>query len=101
MKRRDFLLNSTLAGATTLIGAACNPSANQTSEVTAGETVADEFELNEITIDALQSSVANNLPFFITFPPTFCLGYNLIFNESLILCNGFHALHFCLCSCFI
>lgn len=57
MKRRDFLLNSTLAGATTLIGAACNPSANQTSEVTAGETVADEFELNEITIDALQEKM--------------------------------------------
>lgn len=57
MKRRDFLLNSTMAGATTLIGAACNPSANQTSEVTAGETVADEFELNEITIDALQEKM--------------------------------------------
>lgn len=57
MKRRDFLLNSTMAGATTLIGAACNPSANQTSEVTAGETVEDEFELNEITIDALQEKM--------------------------------------------
>lgn len=57
MKRRDFLLNSTLAGATTLIGAACNPSANQTSDVTAGETVADEFELNEITIDVLQEKM--------------------------------------------
>lgn len=57
MKRRDFLLNSTLAGATTLIAAACNPSANQTSEVIAGETVADEFELNETTIDVLQEKM--------------------------------------------
>jgi amidase len=57
MKRRDFLLNSTMAGATTLIAAACNPSTNQTSEVTAGETVADEFQLNEITIDALQEKM--------------------------------------------
>lgn len=57
MKRRDFLLNSTLAGATTFIATACNPSANQSSEVTAGETAADEFELNEITIDALQEKM--------------------------------------------
>ncbi|WP_407523875.1 amidase [Lacibacter sp. MH-610] len=57
MKRRDFLLNSTLAGATTFIATACNPSTNQKSDDTADETVADDFELNEITIDALQEKM--------------------------------------------
>lgn len=57
MKRRDFLLNSTLAGATTFIATACNPSTNQKSGESVAETVADDFELNEITIDELQEKM--------------------------------------------
>lgn len=56
MKRRDFLLNSTMAGATTLVAAACNPSTSSSAS-TSDPTTADDFELNEITIDELQEKM--------------------------------------------
>ncbi|MEJ8817968.1 amidase [Lacibacter sp. H407] len=57
MKRRDFLRNSTLAGATTLVAAACTTNTNETKTNT--ETAADDdvFELNELTIDELQQKM--------------------------------------------
>nr|WP_294905091.1 amidase [uncultured Lacibacter sp.] len=57
MKRRDFLRNSTLAGATTLVAAACNPSTNKTSSAETTETTTDDFVLNELTIDELQEKM--------------------------------------------
>ncbi|RXK59687.1 amidase [Lacibacter luteus] len=57
MKRRDFLLNSTLAGATTLVSAACNSSTNNNSTTEANETTVDDFVLNEVTIDELQEKM--------------------------------------------
>ena len=42
MKRRDFLRNSTLAGATTFVAAACNPSTTKTTaENEVKETIDD------------------------------------------------------------
>ncbi|MFY7839469.1 MAG: amidase [Lacibacter sp.] len=57
MKRRDFLLNSTLAGATTLVSAACNSSTNNNSTTEVNETTVDDFVLNEVTIDELQEKM--------------------------------------------
>ena len=56
MKRRDFLRNSTLAGATTLVAAACTTNTNETktTNAPAGD---DVFELNELTIDELQQKM--------------------------------------------
>lgn len=57
MKRRDFLRNSTLAGATTLVAAACNTSTTE-EKVNIEEGSADDaFELNEITITELQDKM--------------------------------------------
>lgn len=57
MKRRDFLRNSTLAGATTLVAAACTNNSNETKTTTANEAGEDAFELNELTIDELQQKM--------------------------------------------
>lgn len=57
MKRRDFLRNSTLAGATTLVAAACNPSTTKTTASDDAKETADDFVLNELTIDDLQEKM--------------------------------------------
>ena len=58
MKRRDFLRNSTLAGATTLVAAACTSNTNETKTTTESAAADDVFELNELTIDELQQKMA-------------------------------------------
>ena len=57
MKRRDFLRNSTLAGATTFVAAACNTSSNPSTSTEATERAVDDFVLNETTIDELQEKM--------------------------------------------
>lgn len=57
MKRRDFLRNSTLAGATTFVAAACNSSSNKSTATDLNENLTDDFVLNEITIDELQEKM--------------------------------------------
>ncbi len=57
MKRRDFLRNSTLAGATTFVAAACNTRTDE-KKTTAATEADDVFELNELTIDELQQKMA-------------------------------------------
>ena len=57
MKRREFLRNSTLAGATTLVAAACNTNSTETKTSGATEAGEDVFELNELTIDELQQKM--------------------------------------------
>ncbi len=57
MKRRDFLRNSTLAGATTFVAAACNPSTTKTTSDNETKEAADTFALNELTIDDLQEKM--------------------------------------------
>lgn len=57
MKRREFLRNSTLAGATTFVAAACNTSSNPSTSTEATERAVDDFVLNETTIDELQEKM--------------------------------------------
>src|SRR5258706_4670646 len=61
MKRRDFLTKTTLAaaGATTLLTAACNTnvSSEKKEEKSKDENLSDDFELNEITVVALQEKM--------------------------------------------
>lgn len=56
MNRRNFLRNSSLAGLslTTLSITSCNNSKEQKAAVKGSAATADNFELNEITIDELQ-----------------------------------------------
>ena len=58
MKRRDFLRNSTLAGATTLVAAACTTNTNETKTTSETAAADDVFELNELTIEELQQKMA-------------------------------------------
>lgn len=58
MKRRDFLRNSTLAGATTLVAAACNTNTEEKKATVISDATEDAFELNELTIDELQQKMA-------------------------------------------
>jgi amidase len=58
MKRRDFLRNSTLAGATTFVAAACTTNTDEKKTTAATEAAGDVFELNELTIDELQQKMA-------------------------------------------
>src|SRR6185369_234411 len=60
MKRRDFLTKTTLAaaGATTLLTAACNTNvSSEKKEEKTGGSFKDDFELNEITVVALQEKM--------------------------------------------
>jgi amidase len=59
MKRRDFLRNSTLAGATTLMAAACNTSTTEEKVNTEDGSADDPFELNELTITELQDKMTS------------------------------------------
>ena len=58
MKRRDFLRNSTLAGATTFVAAACNTNTDEKKSTAESQAADDAFELNELTIDELQQKMA-------------------------------------------
>lgn len=58
MKRRDFLRNSTLAGATTFVAAACNTTTEEKKTTAKAEAGDDAFVLNELTIDELQQKMA-------------------------------------------
>ena len=59
MQRRDFIKTGSVAGLTTLVVGACNtvPSAKKEDEKSDG--FKDDFELNEVTIDALQQKMQN------------------------------------------
>lgn len=61
MNRRNFLKNSSLAGLslTTLSIVSCNNSEEDKAKVKSSSTVADQFELNEATIDELQKRMQN------------------------------------------
>ena len=57
-KRRDFIKTGSLAGITTLVAASCTSgSLNGKSSGEAEGNVADNFELNEVTIDTLQKKM--------------------------------------------
>ncbi|WP_374949493.1 amidase [Mucilaginibacter sp.] len=58
MQRRNFLKTGSLAGLTltTLVTASCTPSATDASKMK-DTTAADDFELNEATIDSLQQKM--------------------------------------------
>ena len=59
MKRRNFLLNSSIVAATTtLLGASCNTNSFGKKEKPADTNTKDDFELNEITITELQEKMA-------------------------------------------
>lgn len=58
MQRRDFIKTGSLAGITTLVAASCT--SGSLNGKSSGETegnVADNFELNEVTIDTLQKKM--------------------------------------------
>src|SRR5205085_7823966 len=59
MKRRDFLTKTTLAAAGTTLLAACNPtvSSENKNENPKEENFKDDFELNEVTVAALQEKM--------------------------------------------
>jgi amidase len=59
MKRRDFLTKTTLAAAgTTLLATACNTNVtSEKKEEKPGDGFKDDFELNEITVAALQEKM--------------------------------------------
>lgn len=57
MQRRDFLKTGSIAGLTTLVAASCTtPSTEHKSDGTE-PSFSDDFELNEISIDALQQKM--------------------------------------------
>src|SRR5437016_1438621 len=57
MQRRDFLKTSSVAGLTTLALAACNTVSTDKKSSADDAAFADDFELNEVTIDILQQKM--------------------------------------------
>jgi amidase len=59
MHRRNFLKTTSVAGVTALVAGACNTVSTDKKEDQKDENSHDDFELNEITIDALQQKMQN------------------------------------------
>jgi amidase len=59
MHRRNFLKTTSVAGVTALVAGACNTVSTNKKEDQKDENFHDDFELNEVTIDALQQKMQN------------------------------------------
>ena len=59
MHRRNFLKTTSVAGVTALVAGACNAVPADKKEGRKDDSFHDDFELNEVTIDALQQKMQN------------------------------------------